>query len=80
LRLRKSRADFIIIKRNKTRVALQIKCSESTMLHVWLIPAIIVLAAIVSLLYLAIRKQGSASRAEGRTLHDLPMDEDNPPP
>ena len=51
------------------------------MLHVWLVPALILVAVVVSIFYLAIRsKGGSGVRTEGRTVHDEPMDEDNPPP
>ena len=51
------------------------------MLDVWLIPALIVLAVVVFFFYLAIRSRGgSGVRAEGRTVHDVPMEEDNPPP
>ena len=51
------------------------------MLHVWLVPALILLAAAVSLLYLAIRGHGgSGVRADGKTLHDVPTEEDNLPP
>ena len=51
------------------------------MLHIWLIPALIVLAVVVSFFYLAIRKRGgSGMRAEGRTVHDVPVEEENLPP
>ena len=51
------------------------------MLHLWLIPALIILAVIVSIFYLTLRvKGGSGIRTEGRTVHDEPGDEDNPPP
>ena len=51
------------------------------MLHIWLIPALIVLSAIISIFYLMVRaKGGSGVRSEGRTVHDEPTEEDNPPP
>jgi hypothetical protein len=51
------------------------------MLHVWLIPALILLILILTIFYLAIRsKGGSGVRTEGRTVHDKPTEEDNPPP
>ena len=51
------------------------------MLHVWLIPALIVVAVILGIFYLVIRyRGGSGSRTEGRTLVDKPVEEDNPPP
>ena len=51
------------------------------MLHIWLIPILVLLVVIVAILYLAIRtKGGSGVRTEGRTVHDQPADDDNPPP
>ena len=51
------------------------------MLHLWLIPALVLLMVIVAILYLTVRaKGGSGVRTEGRTVHDQPMEEDNPPP
>ena len=51
------------------------------MLHFWLIPALIALAAIVLVFYLVVRfKGGTGVRTEGRTLHDVPTEEENPPP
>jgi len=51
------------------------------MLDIWLIPALIILAAVLSLFYLLIKfRGGSGVRTEGRTLHHKPTDEDDPPP
>jgi hypothetical protein len=51
------------------------------MLYVWLIPGLIILAGVVLLFYIAIcRRGGSGVRAEGFIVHDIPMEEDNPPP
>jgi hypothetical protein len=50
------------------------------MLHLWLVPALIALAAIVFIFYFAVRGRATGVRAEGRTVHDLPVDDDNPPP
>jgi hypothetical protein len=50
------------------------------MLHIWLIPALILLAAIVFIFYFAVRRRATGVRAEGRTVHDVPVEEDNPPP
>ncbi len=51
------------------------------MLHVWLIPAIMVLAAITWLFYLVIKHRGGTGlRTEGRTVVHKPMDEDDLPP
>lgn len=51
------------------------------MLHIWLIPALILLVVIIAFLYLAIRaKGGTGIRTEGKTLHDQPTEDDNPPP
>ena len=51
------------------------------MLDLWLIPLLVVLAGIVFLLYVAIRvRGGSGVRTEGRTVHHLPTEDDNPPP
>ena len=50
-------------------------------LHLWLIPALIVLAAILCAFYIIVRfTGGSGVRTEGRTVHDSPQEEDNPPP
>jgi hypothetical protein len=51
------------------------------MLHVWLIPAFIVLLLIVFGFYLAVKSRGgSGARTDGRTLMDHPgTDEDLPP-
>jgi len=51
------------------------------MLHIWLIPALIVLAAILAVFYLLITYVGgSGVRTHGRTVVDKPQDEENPPP
>jgi hypothetical protein len=51
------------------------------MLHLWLIPAIIVLVLLVLLLYAAVRvRGGSGVRTQGRIVHDQPGEDDNPPP
>jgi hypothetical protein len=49
------------------------------MLHVWLIPALVILLLVLVGFYLIIRfKGGSGVRTEGRTMVDKPDDE-NPP-
>jgi hypothetical protein len=49
------------------------------MLHVWLIPALMILAGVLVAFYLLIRFVGGTGvRTEGRTLVDKPDDE-NPP-
>jgi len=49
------------------------------MLHVWLIPALLILVVVLVVFYLVIKNQGgSGARTEGRTLVDKP-DEENPP-
>jgi hypothetical protein len=49
------------------------------MLHVWLIPALLVILFVLLVFYLVIKNQGgSGARTEGRTLLDKP-DEENPP-
>jgi uncharacterized membrane protein len=50
------------------------------MLHLWLIPALMVLATVVLIFYFAVRRRASGVRADGRTVHDVPVDDDNPPP
>ena len=50
------------------------------MLHVWLIPVLIVLAVVVIIFYVSVRGRATGVRAEGRTLHDVPVEDDNPPP
>ena len=53
----------------------------NTMLDVWLIPALIILAVIIAAFYLLIKfTGGSGVRTEGRTLVDKPSEEENPPP
>ena len=49
------------------------------MLHVWLIPALVILLLVLVVFYLVVKYQGgSGARTEGRTLVDKP-DEENPP-
>ena len=49
------------------------------MLHVWLIPVLLILLAVLGIFYLVVKNHGgSGARTEGRTLVDKP-DEDNPP-
>lgn len=49
------------------------------MLHVWLIPAIVVVIVVLAVLYLILKyKGGTGIRTPGRTLLDEPDDEDNP--
>jgi hypothetical protein len=49
------------------------------MLHVWLIPALVILLIVLVIFYLVVKCQGgSGARTEGRTLVDKP-DEENPP-
>jgi len=51
------------------------------MLHVWLIPALVILAVVIWVFYLAVRfTGGTGKRTEGRTVVDKPGEEDNPPP
>ncbi len=48
------------------------------MLHVWLIPALVVVALVLLVFYLVLKsKGGTGVRTEGRTLVDKP-DEENP--
>jgi hypothetical protein len=49
------------------------------MLHLWLIPALVILLAAVCGFYLLIRRQaGAGTRTEGRTILEKP--EEEPPP
>jgi hypothetical protein len=51
------------------------------MLDVWLIPALIILAAAVIGIYFVVKtKGGSGIRTEGRTMLDKPMPQEDPPP
>jgi hypothetical protein len=51
------------------------------MLHVWLIPALAILAAVIGAFYLLIKfKGGTGVRTEGRTVVHKPQDEENLPP
>lgn len=48
------------------------------MLHVWLIPAGVVILVVIATLYLVLRRWGgSGVRTDGRALVDLP--DENPP-
>lgn len=49
------------------------------MLHVWLIPALIILALVLIGFYLIVKfRGGSGVRSEGRTVVDKPDDEQPP--
>ena len=51
------------------------------MLHVWLIPALVVLFIVLLIFYLIVKiKGGTGVRTEGRTLMDKPEPEDDQPP
>jgi hypothetical protein len=51
------------------------------MLHVWLIPALVVLAIVLFTFYLVVKlRGGSGVRSEGRTLMDKPEPEEDMPP
>ena len=51
------------------------------MLHVWLIPALVILALVLVGFYLLLRVHGgSGVRTEGRTLMDKPEPEEDMPP
>ena len=51
------------------------------MLHVWLIPAVVVLALVLLGFYLVVKVSGgSGIRSEGRTLMDKPEPEEDMPP
>ena len=51
------------------------------MLHIWLFPALIVVAAVLCVFYLYIKfAGGSGVRTHGRTVVDKPQDEENLPP
>jgi hypothetical protein len=51
------------------------------MLHLWLIPALVILALVILIFYLVVRlRGGSGVRTEGRTVHDEPAEEDDLPP
>ena len=51
------------------------------MLHIWLIPMLLILAAVLGIFYLLIKfKGGSGVRSQGRTVVDKPQDEENLPP
>ena len=50
-------------------------------LHLWLIPALLILFLVLTAFYLIIKyKGGSGVRTDGRTVVDKPVDEDNLPP
>ena len=51
------------------------------MLHVWLVPALVILALVLLGFYLVLKfKGGSGVRTEGRTLMDKPEPEEDMPP
>jgi len=51
------------------------------MLHVWLIPALVVLFLVLFVFYFVLKaKGGSGLRTEGRTLLDKPGEEQDLPP
>ncbi|HTL58643.1 MAG TPA: hypothetical protein VL361_23355 [Candidatus Limnocylindrales bacterium] len=51
------------------------------MLHVWLVPALVILALVLIVFYIILKlKGGSGVRTEGRTLLDRPEPEEDPPP
>ena len=51
------------------------------MLHVWLIPSLILLGALIFAFYLVLKyRGGSGVRSDGRTVVDKPMDEQDLPP
>ena len=51
------------------------------MLHIWLIPALVVLALVLCVFYLVVKvRGGSGVRTEGRTLMDKPEPEEDMPP
>ena len=51
------------------------------MLHVWLIPALLILALIILGFYLVVKfRGGSGVRTEGRTVMDKPEPEEDMPP
>ena len=51
------------------------------MLHVWLIPAVFILAAVLVVFYVIVKFTGGTGvRTEGRTIIDKPTDDDSPPP
>lgn len=51
------------------------------MLHVWLIPALAVLAIVLFAFYFIVKiRGGSGVRSEGRTLMDKPEPEEDMPP
>jgi len=51
------------------------------MLHIWLIPAVVILAMALVSFYLVVKASGgSGVRSDGRTLMDKPEAEEDPPP
>jgi hypothetical protein len=51
------------------------------MLHVWLVPALVILAIVLFGFYLVVKlRGGSGIRTEGRTLIDKPEPEEDMPP
>ena len=55
--------------------------SKTRMLHVWLVPALVILVVVLGGFYLLMRfKGGSGVRSEGRTIVDEGEDESDLPP
>lgn len=51
------------------------------MLHVWLVPALVIVAMVLLVFYLVLKfKGGSGVRTQGRTLVDKPEPEEDMPP
>jgi hypothetical protein len=51
------------------------------MLHVWLIPALLLVITGVSVFYLVVRKSaGAGARSDGRVVSDQPSGFEDPPP
>lgn len=50
------------------------------MLHVWLVPALAILALAVWAFYLVVKYAGGPGiRTDGRTMVDKPVEDENPP-
>ena len=51
------------------------------MLHIWLIPALVILFVVLAAFYLLLKFAGGPGvRTHGRTVVDKPQDEENLPP
>jgi hypothetical protein len=51
------------------------------MLHVWLVPALVILLVVIAAFYVLLKvRGGSGVRTEGRTLMDKPEAEEDGPP